>query len=106
MMKISVQSVHFRADAKLVAFVETKISRLNRYFEHAIEAEVYLKLQHTGAKVQEKIAEITLKIPGSVLVDKKTGKNFEAAIIASVETLKRQIIRHKEKISDQQRTEE
>lgn len=106
MMKISVQSVHFRADAKLVAFVETKISRLNRYFEHAIEAEVFLKLQNTGAKVQEKIVEITLKIPGGILVDKKTGKNFEAAVNASVETLKRQIIRHKEKISHHQRSEE
>ncbi len=32
MMKISVKSVHFHADAKLIEYVEEKLSRLNRYF--------------------------------------------------------------------------
>lgn len=106
MMKISVQSVHFRADAKLVAYVENKLGRLGRYFDEDIEAEVFLKLQPTSGKVQEKIAEVTLKLPGGVLIDKKTDKNFEPAITASVETLKRQIVRHKEKINEKERITE
>jgi putative sigma-54 modulation protein len=97
MMKVSVKSVHFHADAKLIGYVEEKLNRLNRYHEKAFEAEVQLKLQDNGSKYKEKIAEIHLRVPGSILVDKKSGKSFETAITASVETLKRQLVRHKEK---------
>jgi len=99
MMKIVVKSVDFHADSKLVEYIEQKLSRLNRYFEKAIQAEVHLKVQDTGGKVREKQVEIRLHIPGNDLMDKKSGKTFESAVIASVETLKRQLVRHKEKVS-------
>lgn len=101
MMKISVKSVHFHADAKLVAFIEQKLGRLARYFDRgAVSAEVSLKLQDNGARVQDKITEVRLRLPGNDLIDKKTDKSFEAAITASVDSLKRQLVRHKERVSD------
>ena len=99
MMNISVKSVHFRADEKLLTYVEKKVSRLNRYFDRNVEAEIFLKLQDTGSKVQDKITEVKLHVPGGWVMDKKTGKTFESAINASVDTLKRQLTRHKEKTS-------
>lgn len=100
MMKISVKSVHFHADDKLIAYVETKLNRLTRYYERAMEAEVHLKLQDTGSKIREKIADIRLHVPGGVLYDKKSDKTFELAVNEAVETLKRQLVRHKEKLND------
>ncbi|MBK7936200.1 MAG: ribosome-associated translation inhibitor RaiA [Lewinellaceae bacterium] len=97
MMNISVKSVHFHADAKLVTYIEKKINRLTRYIDRNVEAEVHLKLQDTGGKIREKITEVKLHVPGGWMMDKKTGKSFESAINASVVTLKRQILRHKEK---------
>lgn len=99
-MKISVKSLHFSADSKLVEYVEKKLSRLNRYFERSVDAEVHLKLQDTGGRVQDKITEIRLHVPGGWLMDKKTGKTFEEAVDESVDTLKRQLLRYKEKISN------
>lgn len=99
MMKVNVQSIHFHADAKLVEFIEKKLSRLDRYFDknRPIEAEVHLKLQDTGSQVYEKVIEIKLHVPGGWMIDKKTGRTFESAITASADTLKRQLLRHKEK---------
>lgn len=100
MLKVSVQSIHFHADAKLVEFIEKKLMRLNRYFDknRSVEAEVHLKLQETGGRVHEKITEVKIHFPpGSWMVDKKTSRTFEAAITASADTLKRQLLRHKEK---------
>ncbi|MBK9338937.1 MAG: ribosome-associated translation inhibitor RaiA [Lewinellaceae bacterium] len=97
-MNISVKSVHFHADSKLVSHVEKKLSRLSRIYDRIVEVEVHLKLQDTGGKVQEKIAEVHLHIPGGWLLDKKTGQSFESAINASAETLKRQLTRYKEKM--------
>lgn len=103
MMKIVVKSVDFHADTKLVDYIEQKLSRLNRYFEKAIQAEVHLKVQDTGSKIREKQVEIRLHIPGNELMDKKAGKTFESAVVASVETLKRQLMRHKGKVSSHAR---
>lgn len=100
MMNISVKSVHFHADAKLVAYVEKKVNRLNRFFDrNNVEAEIHLKLQDTGGRVQDKITEVKLHVPGGWMMDKKTGKTFESAINASVDTLKRQLVRHKERMT-------
>ena len=98
-MNISVQSVHFHADAKLVEYVEHKMSRLGKMFDRILDVEVHLKLQDNGGKIQEKIAEIRMHVPGGWLMDKKTGKTFESAVDASTDTLKRQIMRYKEKVS-------
>lgn len=97
MIQVSIQSFHFRADAKLITFIEQKLARLGRYFDRPVEAEVHLKLQETGGRVHEKITEIRLHLPGGWVMDKKTGRTFEAAITASADTLKKQIVRHKEK---------
>lgn len=100
MMNISVKSVHFHADAKLLEYVEQKLGRLNRYFDRAVEAEVHLKLQDTGSQIHEKITEVKIHVPGGWMVDKKTGKTFEAAITASTDALKRQLTRYKERTND------
>jgi putative sigma-54 modulation protein len=97
-MNISVKSVHFHADSKLVTHVEKKLSRLGRVFDRIVDVEVHLKLQDNGGRIQEKIAEIRMHVPGGWLMDKKTGKTFESAINASTETLRRQLSRYKEKL--------
>lgn len=104
MMNISVKSVHFHADPKLVSYIEKKMNRLSRYFDRSnVEAEVQLKLQDNGSRIQDKITEIKLHVPGGWVMDKKTGKTFESAITASVDTLKRQLVRHKEKANGYER---
>lgn len=99
MMNLSVQSLHFHVDAKLIAYIEKKISRLDKLSNWIHEAEVQLKLQDTGGKVHEKITEIRLRVPGATLLDRKAGQTFESAIDASLDTLRRQLVRHKEKIA-------
>jgi putative sigma-54 modulation protein len=103
-MNISIKSVHFHADQKLITYIEKRINRLNRYFERSdIKAEVHLKLENNGGKVHDKITEVKIHVPGGWVMDKKTSKTFESAINASVDTLKRQLVRHKERLSERGR---
>lgn len=99
-MNISVKSVHFHADSKLLTYVEKKVNRLGKLFNRIEGVEIILKLQDSGGKIQEKITEIRMHVPGGWLMDKKTGKTFESAIDTSVDTLKRQLVRYKEKLAD------
>jgi len=96
-MKIHTQSVHFDADAKLLEFIDKKLAKLEQFFDKIIETKVILKLENSG-QVRDKVTEIKLSIPGSVLFVKETNKTFEAAIDKAIDTLKRQLIRYKERL--------
>ncbi|MBK7342965.1 MAG: ribosome-associated translation inhibitor RaiA [Saprospiraceae bacterium] len=95
-MKMKIQSVHFTADAKLIDFIEKKLAKLDSLNGNILEAEVILRLENSG-QIRDKVAEVKLQIPGASLFSKQTAKTFETATEKSVTTLKRQIIRFKER---------
>ena len=96
-MNIKVQSIHFDADKKLIEFVEGKVDKLNQYYEHIIDGEVFLRLDKNVTH-ENKIAEIKINTPGKVLFASEQCATFEQAADKSVEALKRQITKHKEKL--------
>ena len=96
-MNIRVNAVRFDADTKLVTFIEKKVSKLARYFDDIINAEVFLKVGNTP-NLENKIVEIKLDIPGSDLFAQKQTKSFEESTDIAVDALKQQILKHKEKL--------
>ena len=96
-MKIRVQSIHFTADSKLLDFIQKKADKLDQYFDQITSGEIYLKLENTE-DVENKITEIKLMIPGNDLFAKEQCKTFEEATDKAVESLRRQIEKHKEKL--------
>ena len=97
-MSTTVQSIHFTADEKLVNFIEGRVGKLSQFYDRIIDSEVYLKVDKT-ASTENKVAEIKLAIPGKDLFAKKQCKTFEEATDLAVEALRRQIKKHKGKIS-------
>ena len=60
-MKITIQSIRFDADIKLLNFIQKKSNKLDQYFDQIVSGAVYLKL----AKVEDeanKICEIKLSV--------------------------------------------
>lgn len=97
-MKVFVQSVNFNIDKDLISFTEKKVSNLEKFSESIINAEVFFKVQKTSEK-ENKITEIKINIPGSDLVAKKQNKTFEEGVTLCVESLKKQLLKKKEKQS-------
>lgn len=95
-MNVQIQSVKFDADARLVSFIEQKIAKLDRFVERATSAEVILKLDKDFEK-GNKVATITLAVPGGELVAEAQCKTFEEAVDQSIDALKRQVEKHKDK---------
>lgn len=96
-MKVVNQAVNFNADAKLLEFIEKKLNKLDQYFDNIIMADVFLKVENTSEK-ENKIAEIRLEIPGNDLIAKKKAKSFEEAIDEVHDSLRRQLMKKKEKM--------
>ncbi|HPG06667.1 MAG TPA: ribosome-associated translation inhibitor RaiA [Saprospiraceae bacterium] len=96
-MKIQIESVHFDADVKLTDFIQSKLDKLEVFFDRIIDGRVVLRLEQNG-QVQDKIAELILRVPGELLVSKANQKSFEAAVDGATESMRRQLIRYKERI--------
>ena len=95
-MKIRVQSIHFNADKKLLEFIQRKVDKLDQYFDQIISGEVYLKLENVEDEAN-KISEIKLNVPGMTMFAKEQCKTFEEATDLSIESLRKQITKHKDK---------
>ncbi len=95
-MKVITQSVNFKADGELIKYIEKKVGSLDKFYDKIVDAEVFLKVQKTSDK-ENKITELKINIPGNELIVKKTTKTFEEGVSLSVESLKRQLEKSKEK---------
>jgi putative sigma-54 modulation protein len=97
-MNISIRSVHFTADEKLLKFTEQKFSKIEKYFNGIVSIDVSLKLENLSQKIKDKVAEVKIKVPGDLIVVTATSKTFEGAVESATRTVKRRIIRYKEKL--------
>lgn len=95
-MNISINSVKFKADPKLEKFVNEKVAKLDRLVDNATKCEVFLKVDKPESD-NNKIAEISLTLPGQTLFNSKQANSFEEAVSDCVDTMKVQIDKYKER---------
>lgn len=95
-MKITVQAIHFTADKGLLEFIQKKADKLDQFSDNIVSGEVYLKLENTGDEAN-KITEIKLLMPGTQLFASHQCKTFEECTDLCVESLRKQIQKHKQK---------
>jgi len=95
-MKVNINSVHFKADKKLVTFIEQKVDKLSNFYDGIIGGDVSLKLSNK-ADNENKNVEIRLIIKGYDLFAKKQSQTFEEATDQAIDALKKQLTKHKDK---------
>ena len=95
-MNVQIQSVKFDASKALIEFIEKKLAKLDRVAAEATGVDVVLKLEKDD-EVGNKIAVITLRMPGGDIRVEEQAHTFEEAIDAAKDVLKRQLERRKDK---------
>ena len=93
-MDTQMHAIHFKADKKLLSFIQERLNKLEQFNDQIVSAEVYLRLDKDREK-ENKITEIKLHVPGKDLFAKKQCKSFEEATNVAVEELRRQIMKDK-----------
>lgn len=96
-MNVQIQSVKFDADKRLVEFVENKMDKLDRFAERSTGAEVILRLDKDFEK-GNKIATVTLHMPGEDLVACHQPRSFEESVDEAIDAIKRQLDKFKGKL--------
>jgi putative sigma-54 modulation protein len=97
-MNVKIHSIHFDADEKLEKLIHEKISKVERFVDRIINAEVFLKLDHNKSNVRDKIALIKLKIPGKTVLAEERSMLFEESVELASDSIVRQVKKHREKI--------
>jgi putative sigma-54 modulation protein len=94
-MQLSVTGHHVEVTTALRGYVEKKLERITRHFDHVIDVHCVL----TGEKLRQK-AEATMHVRGNAIHADATDGNMYAAIDALTDKLDRCVKKHKEKRSD------
>jgi ribosome hibernation promoting factor len=94
-MNLSVSGHHLEVTAAIRSYVQSKIGRVTRHFDHVIDAHVIL----TADKLTQK-AEVTLHVPGKELHCESEQADLYAAIDMLADKLDRQILKYKDKLYD------
>lgn len=95
-MRVNVQTPNFNATNNLLVYVEKRLKKLELFYDRIVFAEVFLKVQKMSKK-QNKLVEILLSIPGEDLIVKKEARSFEEGTDECVQSLERQLKKHKQK---------
>ena len=96
-MNISIQSLHFDADSKLVEYVEGKLSRLTQFHDRITKVDVFLKLDNLIHNIKDKVVEIRVHIPRHDFFVKHSCKSFEESFDTALDSVITQIKRRKDR---------
>lgn len=92
-MNLSISGHQLDITPAIREYVETKLERVLRHFDHIIDAQVILsavKLRHT--------ADVTVHVRGKDIHCEATDENLYAAIDALIDKLDRQVVKYKDKV--------
>jgi len=81
-------------------YVQTKMQRLERHFDHLLSMHVILSVDKLDHR-----AEATIQTSGKALHADSISENMYAAIDLLADKLDRQVLKHKEKVTDHHRGE-
>lgn len=93
MITITIKTLKFDAGEKLSAFVEKKVSRLEKFCEGKTD-KILVSLENLK---EGKSAKIQIAMPGDSLVIERKADTFENAVTASVDAMKERISRSKDR---------
>lgn len=94
-MNLNITGHHIEVTPAIRDYVTGKLDRVLRHFDQVTSSHVILSVE----KLQQK-AEVTLHVKGKDIFADATDGDLYAAIDLLIDKLDRQVVKHKEKISD------
>jgi putative sigma-54 modulation protein len=99
-MRIETHGQQIEVTPALRDYVETRLARLARHFDHPFDVRTQLSLDKPDHR-----AEATVNLSGRTLHADATGQDMYAAIDLLADKLDRLLLKHKERLVDHHRGE-
>ncbi|MDD3479311.1 MAG: ribosome-associated translation inhibitor RaiA [Paludibacteraceae bacterium] len=95
-MEIRIQAMKFDASERLEAYIEKKVTKLEKVFDSILTADIYLKVVKPETD-NNKEAEIKIKAANAEFFAAKVADTFEQAVDECVDALDKQLKKQKDK---------
>ena len=92
-MNLVISGRHMAVTPSIRSYLESKLSRIRRHFDHVIEVNVTLAADHLAKEV-----EVSCHVAGKEIFVESGDPDLYAAIDAVADKLDRQIIKHKDRL--------
>ena len=92
-MNLTVSGHHVAVTPAMRAYVQSKMDRITRHFDHVIDVNVILSVEKLTQK-----AEVTVHVRGKDIFVESGETDLYAAIDLMIDKLDRQIIKYKDKV--------
>lgn len=94
-MNLKVTGLHLDVTQPLRDYIESKLERITRHVDHVIDVAVTLSVDKLVQK-----AEVNVHLSGKDIHVEATESDMYAAIDLLMDKLDRQVLKHKEKLSE------
>ena len=94
-MNLHMTGHHLEITPSIRDYVSTKMTRINRHFDHVIDVNMILSVE----KLRQKI-DANVHLSGKDIFAESENDDMYAAIDLLIDKLDRQIVKHKEKIKN------
>jgi putative sigma-54 modulation protein len=101
-MNLTISGHHLELTPAIREYVQNKLERIKRHFDHVIDIAVILTVDNLPEKEKRQKAEINLRLRGKDLHVESIAQDLYAAIDALVDKLDRQVLKYKTKMQDHQ----
>ena len=99
-MELSIFARNMEVTPRLREHVELKVGKLDRYLPSIDEARVDLTVENTRSAAHRQVAQLTVRVPGTILRAEERHQDMFAAIDAVLDKMYRQIARYKGRRQD------
>lgn len=93
-MNLNLTGRHLEITPAIREYVSSKLGKIKRHFDHVIDINIILSVDKLVQK-----AEATVHLSGKAVHAESSDANLYAAIDSLVDTLDRQVLKHKDKNS-------
>lgn len=97
-MKVDIQSIHFKADVKLLDFITRKVEKVQTFSDGIKSADVYLKVEKDAEK-ENKTVEVKINVSGNPIFAREQSNTFESATDMVLDKLVAQVKKHKQRVT-------
>ncbi|MBV8633697.1 MAG: ribosome-associated translation inhibitor RaiA [Burkholderiaceae bacterium] len=101
-MNLTISGHHLELTPAIREYVQNKLERIRRHFDHVIDIAVILTVDKLPEKEKRQKAEINLHLRGKDLHAESIAEDLYAAIDMLIDKLDRQVIKYKCKVQDHQ----
>jgi putative sigma-54 modulation protein len=101
-MNLIISGHHLELTPAIREYVQNKLDRIIRHFDHVIDIAVILGVEKPSEKDKRQRAEVNLRLRGNVIHVESFAHDLYAAIDTLIDKLDRQVLKYKAKMQDHQ----